>query len=331
MAATPPARVSQLASEAITPGPARPAMVSQDVVEVLLPYAAAPPATTGDAVALDGTSGEITTPYTEPLLTAFTAMIWVKPPAAFVQQYPRIFDSGQVYSAAGWGFGYNLDSSSNRFEAAVNTGTVTYAVDSDPLADLEGAWHLWLWTYDGTNLTLYRDGVQVAQSAKSGAIAAPAQAVMIGTDGAGAVTFANGTFAHATFWSGTVLTALEITDLCSNAQGTTEADYEAYVEGLSPTLYYPLQETTGTTAANGGSTGSGDDGTYGGGYTQGEVGPVTSQGPDAFVTQDVVEVLLQAGPAQPAFVSQDVVEVVAVPGYEPPSGGPTPSSFGYAG
>lgn len=76
-----------------------------------------------------------------------------------------------------------------------------------------------------------------------------------------------GRLAHVAFWPGTALTTAQMAQIADQAVLGSAADYQSFVENLDPTLYYPLAETSGTTAANLGTAGSGDAGTYSSGIT----------------------------------------------------------------
>lgn len=154
--------------------------------------------------------------------------------------------------------------------------TVSQAInDTVALSSLSGAWHLWVWTFTESSGQLYRDGALVGSSSGgSGAPLGPASGILFGgAGGAGA----QGSLAHCAFWETTVLTAAQVSALYANASSMTESAYESYVAGLSPTLYYPMQENTGSVATNKGTTGSTDNATYSGNYLLGMPGPIGGQ------------------------------------------------------
>jgi len=87
----------------------------------------------------------------------------------------------------------------------------------------------------------------------------------------------SGQLAHAAILFGTAVTSAQRTAIYQNGLSMTVANYEAYLQSLGFTNYWPLQETSGTTAANLGSAGSANNGTYTGTYTLGSSG-----GPPAY-------------------------------------------------
>lgn len=227
------------------------------------------------AVLLNGTSGGVTTPYGQPALATFSFLAWIKPISPAASTYGAVFSTSAFYSTAtGFALAYNVGAGTTGggFQFALNATSRVNAIDPATLASLAGVWQCYVGTYDGTTMTLYRNGASVATAANSGSCVASGTAAALGLNSAG--YYFDGTMGHTALFPGVVLTAAQAAALYDNTT-MTEVEYESYVEGLSPNLYYPLQDPTGTTATNSGSLGSSYDGTYTGGYTLLQQGPVT--------------------------------------------------------
>ena len=83
--------------------------------------------------------------------------------------------------------------------------------------------------------------------------------------GTGSVWF-SGPLAHVAIVTA-ALTPSQAAQLYSDGFNMLPGSYQAAVQALNPVLYYPLQETSGTTATNVGTSGSANNGTYEGGVT----------------------------------------------------------------
>lgn len=232
----------------------------------------------GQAVLFNGSTGYVQAPYVQPALATLSFMVWLYIPSTGVGgANPEVFGTASFYGTdAGCGLGYDLGpgTTPNGITFALNAGSRVGV--TDPVVPSEGAWYCYVATYDGTTAILYRNGSNVASAAASGSCIASTQDITLANSPSLAAGRAwGGMLAHVAFWPGVVLTAAEASDLYSLASTDTEAEYETYVESLSPALYYPLQDSS-TTALNKGTDGSADNGAYSGGYTQGEAGPVTT-------------------------------------------------------
>ena len=234
------------------------------------------------AVEFDGTSGHVETTYTPPGVTQLTEMVWVK-----ILAYPSnlgglvglgnsqelnlfVGSGGNIFLAYKGGY---------LFSNIVQVGTNN---DSLPI----GSWVCVVATVDvasGASLTIsdmtvYLNGVSsVANNyTNGGPPVAPINvdtpetvAVMYDT---GNLQYADAVIAKVALWN-SLLTTAQIADLYNNMSTMTNSEYDAYVQSLAPVTYYTLDEGSGTTAVNSGTGGSGDDGTYTGGYTLGQTGP----------------------------------------------------------
>ncbi|MHB8313030.1 MAG: LamG-like jellyroll fold domain-containing protein [Candidatus Dormibacteria bacterium] len=227
----------------------------------------------GFGVWFDGLVGQLLTPYSV-LASAGTVMFWVNPGRDLTQNNGPFWLDNSGNAAIQQLAGTPLN--------VVITQATTSANFSDTvtLSSLASAWHLFVLTFTSSSAQLYRDGTLVAsQTGLSGSPTGPAAPMAWGAGtvvGVGASGI-QGTMAHCAFWLTTVLTAAEISALYSNASSMTESAYESYVVSLAPTLYYPMQENTGTVATNKGSTGSTDNANYGGNYILGMPGPIGGQ------------------------------------------------------
>ena len=232
----------------------------------------------GQAVLFNGSTGYVQAPYVQPALATLSFMVWLYVPSSGIgESNPALFGTAGFFgTATGCGLGYNLGTSGNTnagVDFALNaTSGVTV---TDPTIPTTGVWYCYVCTYDGSTMTMYRQGSSVASAANSGSCVASTTDLLIATAPSRTNRYWGGELAHIAFWPGVVLTATNASDLFSNASTMTEAEYEAFVEGLSPALYYPLQDST-ITAVNKGTLGSADNGAYNGGYTQGVAGPVTT-------------------------------------------------------
>ena len=226
----------------------------------------------------------INSPYIAPAVATASFMLWVLPPSGYnLSSNPELFGTSSFYGTAGLGLGYALGAGGTTpggFNFAMNASAAYNATDPTTTPPA-GIWRLYVGTYDGTTMLLYANGAQVATTAATGSVVASTQGLAVGSSPSlAAGRFWNSQLAHAAYFPGVVLTATQASDLYSNASSMDEASYESYVVGLGPAIYYPMQEQSGASATNKGSTGSTDDGTYtdsgGGTFTLGETpGPIT--------------------------------------------------------
>ncbi len=226
----------------------------------------------------------MTSPYEAPAAAACSLMIWLHMPTAWSQPDPRfIYTTDPQSNSQGIAIGAGINLSNGPVQALITTATGGTTAINDPGGTNPdpGSWVLFVAVYNGSNFTLYRNGVSVVSTALAGGdvVAAAAQPFTVGGGTEAPNSQANAPMAHAAYWSGVALTATQVADLYSNALavGATEAAYEAFVESLAPTVYFPMQETSGTTATNHGSTGSVDNGTYTSVSLANQGGPVVGQ------------------------------------------------------
>lgn len=116
-----------------------------------------------------------------------------------------------------------------------------------------GAWQHFAWKRSGTANTWYRNGSSCATLTRG--TTASAELLWLARDRNGGGANFDGNIDHAAFWVGTALSDANIAAL---AAGTIA------VGSLSPTLFWPLEEGSGTTTAD--DAGS-NDGTFTGGVT----------------------------------------------------------------
>lgn len=230
-----------------------------------------------------GGSGYVATPVVQPSITAATYVAWIltgttQSEAGILsgRQNGNTLDGnltlcvGGFYDGKTGAIDWGLDSSGQAVsvwtDVTFNDGLLHCVVAT--MSGVSGA------TVAPAAFAIYVDGAaQAVSSATVGTVTFPiagTNSVGIGELGGSASWV--GQLAHAVILYGTVVTAARAQAIYENGLTMTVADYEAYLQSLAPTDYWPLQETTGTTAANLGSAGSADDGTYTGTYTLGAFG-----------------------------------------------------------
>lgn len=225
------------------------------------------PSAEGGVSVATNNSGSFSTGYSPASTALFSVMAWVL--SYNGGQNCRIIANQQAdTNPNGFEFGTNMNSADNSGMQIIvgnNTGGSFYRANDPNGGGSLGSWTCMVAVANGTDLLLYHNGVQVGSTAMTQEVIA-ANAITVG-EGWGGGNW-NGRLAHLAVWEGTALTPAQVADLTSLAgPGQTISAYIAYVESLSPTLYYPLQETSGSTATNEGSTGSANNGTWGGSFT----------------------------------------------------------------
>jgi len=228
----------------------------------------------GFGVLFDGFTAQLVTPYNVQV-TAGSVMFWANPLTDSTANPSVIWTANNgAYDAALLPGG----PISPQTQQATVSGSISDTVNFNTLT---ASWHLWVITFTAATLNLYRDGALVAsQSGLSGApTGAGAQMTFgFGVNGVGGGTGGiQAALAHCAFWDTTVLTPTEVAAIYANASSMTESAYESYIVGLAPTLYYPMQENTGTVATNKGTTGATNNANYGGNYILGMPGPIGGQ------------------------------------------------------
>lgn len=250
---------------------------------------AAGPGANGDA-AMDFGGGDIATGLSF-TATAWTVEFWFADSDTGGQE---IIDAG---SPTGASTGFEVGFWNNSANCILGTGTGWWQVS--PGVPLDGAWHHYAATYDGTTLTVYIDGA-VAGSGTNAYAPSTTTVTLANGNGRGAMS---GSLSQVAFYtaaltaarisahyalgrqsfaaSGTAQTpTLDLTAAAAvagasltafvNDDSTGGVDYSAIVLEDGAAAYWRLNEATGTTAAD--STGSGNAGTYTGGYTLNEMG-----------------------------------------------------------
>jgi Carbohydrate-binding module family 5/12 len=212
-------------------------------------------------VYLDGTAGQITTTnsFATSGLSDFSIECWV---------YFYSTGGGEIIESNSVKTGTPSTSSLGPGYAYGGSGSYTYLYNStteyvDALAPAISMWHHLVWTYptSGSLSQFYIDGVAHSVTA----LTAPSSYTgywRIGTGGflSGPV-YLHATLAHVAVYRGTVLTATQVANHYNAMTSTGPAAYASVVEGDSPTSYWKLDETSGTSAADSSSTGT-NTGTY---------------------------------------------------------------------
>ena len=171
-----------------------------------------PPSVNGDNAALfDGDSGQILSTY-KPGVTSTATMI------AFYQTTSNATIVMADTGALGGAQGLTLFMLAGNLSAQLGTSVVTNKQVQDPNDSNDGNWHMATVTYNGTNLVLYRDGVQVGTVAATGTMTS-AYDLRIGaltflTTGIG--NWWSGSLAQVS-WFQTTLTGTNITNLYNAA------------------------------------------------------------------------------------------------------------------
>jgi hypothetical protein len=126
---------------------------------------------TNKAVDLNGTSGRVDVPDVPALRLSSKVSIeaWVKPDTLTGSRW--IVNRGTLYYLY-------IDAGSTYFGVRAPGGTYPYAITTTVTA---GPWQHLVGTYDGANVILYRNGVNVAQTAAAGTIDAAAHALTLGS------------------------------------------------------------------------------------------------------------------------------------------------------
>jgi hypothetical protein len=123
----------------------------------------------------------------------------------------------------------------------------------------DGNWHHVVVTFSGTTATIYIDGV----SSISGSVATASYVAgywRVSSDqGGGNDNVANATVADVAIYNGTVLTSTQVIADYNAMNAGSQSAYQGTVSGNSPTYFWHLTETIGTTAVD--SAGS-NTGTY---------------------------------------------------------------------
>jgi signal peptidase I len=215
------------------------------------------------AVWLDGASGAIAANNAVTNPTTFTEQIWF---ATNTTSGGKLMGFGSSQTGASGNYDRHIWMlNSGQLAFGVYDGSATHAITSTAAYN-DSRWHLATATFSGTaGMTLYVDGVQVARDSTSKTAQNFTGYWRIGYDNLNnwpntpTSPFFMGAVAHAAVFP-TVLSASAVADQydaapwsCADAAGP---------QGAGAAVYLPLQETSGTTAANAGTAGAAANGTY---------------------------------------------------------------------
>jgi hypothetical protein len=238
---------------------------------------------------------KVEVPYLDALNPSgpFSVEFWAKPSmvvtdvfcmAASLNSDSAIAPSPNSNPRAGWLFYQRGSTNGTPNQWQFRLGNASSYLDNDAIRGgtvTTGTWHHIVGTYDGTNATLYVNGVQVASGAISGYQPNDARPFRIGTtcfDGAlGAVgTFAgnrgfDGWLEEVAFYG----SALSASDISAhyNAGKSNGATYPTLVLADHPLGYWRLGEPGNPPALNLGSLGANGDAEYVFGSHPGQPGP----------------------------------------------------------
>lgn len=213
---------------------------------------------------LDGVAGAISANNAVSNPTTFTEQLWF---ATSTTSGGKLMGFGSSSTGASGSYDRHIYMlNSGRLAFGVYDGS-TRAVTS-AAAYNDGAWHLATATFSGSaGMTLYVDGVQVARDATAKTAQSYSGYWRIGYDSLGGwpnaptSSFFMGAVAHAAVFP-TALSGAEIAAQYGAGPWTCAA--AAGPNGSAAAVNLPLAEAAGTTAANAGSTGATDNGTYAG-------------------------------------------------------------------
>ncbi len=217
------------------------------------------PSAKGTSVLFDGVSGQANTPITPAL------------PLELIGLVRRVSDPGEVilpiacYNAELAGAIYADVITSNLYGPAAGNG-----VEADNAYGLPaGVDTLWHWVdviLTATELSCQVDDNAPVTSAFTAA--APTSAIFFA--GLTAVGFFNCYLERWAIFSGKTISAQHRTNLYVNYEGGSAQGYDAIITDETPTAYYLMQETVGSGMLD--SSGNGNRGAYGGGFTLAQPG-----------------------------------------------------------
>jgi hypothetical protein len=225
------------------------------------------------AVGLSGSSS-VTTPWqTELNPNTFSAEIWVNP--AIATNFAYVMSSAQIGAPrSGWYLAQDTGATFNAGSAFVvrmfyENGTTPSVQLAAPAFLPVGSWYHLVLTYDGTNATLYENGIAVTNHTATYVANASGQfSVGVRSDNG---FYFPGEIAEVAMYTG-ALSAAKVA--AHYAAGTTApATYASTVQGDSPLLYWRFTEPADPVAANLGTLGSEDDGLYISNAKPGVAGP----------------------------------------------------------
>jgi len=175
------------------------------------------------------------------------------------------FDNAHTGTDADYCYGIILnEATAGEVSVALGIGTSNSIINSaaTPLVN-DGEWHQIVFTYDGANMCLYIDGTLNKTTAAATTPTSFSGYWRIGyaqNNFSGGYVIGTATMASA--WNGTVLTASQV---ANHYSAMFAGDYTTVVLADSPTYFYYLNETSGTTATD--HSGNSYNGTYQGTWT----------------------------------------------------------------
>lgn len=180
------------------------------------------------------------------------------------------------------GLGYSMSWSSSRFNFGVKAGG-SYSQFSSPSTYAINQWHHLVLVYDGSFINGYVDGTQVVHQAETGALSyGNTTYYCLGEycDGGFSSGWYSGLIDEYAVYSSALSTA-EILNHYNSGTYHNNPTYNVPYPGNAvladkPSLYWRLDEKTGTTAND--FSGNGNIGTYSGTYTMATTGLITNSG-----------------------------------------------------
>jgi hypothetical protein len=245
-------------------------------------------ATQRSAVTLDGSSGAIAATNAIANPTTFSVQIWF---STTTTSGGKLIGFGSSTTGASGNYDrhiYMLDGGQLSF--GVYDGSATHVVTSAGAYN-DGNWHLATATFSGTaGMTLYVDGAQVGRDSTSKTAQNFTGYWRIGYDSLGSWPSAP----TSAYFAGSVASAAVFPSVLSASEAAAQfgagpwtCSAAAGSNGAGAVQFYPLQETGGATAANGGTAGTAANGTYAAaGVTYNRPGPACGTNADAAVRLD---------------------------------------------
>jgi len=243
-------------------------------------YQLAGPFTGSTAVGFDGVSASVITPFNAGLNpNAFSVELWVNPASASTFAY--VAASAHLASPrSGWylaqdngnTFGHGKAYVVRMFYQNGTTPAITLWAPNGPA----GVWEHLVLTFDGTNATIYTNGVAAMTGIPTGFVGNVDTETSFGCRSDNAF-FWPGEEAEVAMYTG----ALSSTRIAAhyNAAINTPGSYVSTVQADAPVLYYRFPEASSVVAADIGSLGSSANGIYQYGTTPDQTGPRPPQYP----------------------------------------------------
>lgn len=225
-----------------------------------------------DSVFLTG--GYISCPTVGSAPTSLSLAIWFKINGAPTSNLYNFLAGQSNILGGGGGAGYalGLDASNNLYAVALATGNQVEVASGLTV----GVWYLAILVWDGTTLTGYVNtlGGSVASASHAASGTMGNWGFAMGACETNNIQFFNGSLAEGVLGAGSAWTSVEIAALQA---ATTQGAWNTAVTAVSPTQWYHLNETTGSSAAD--SSGGSHTGTYEATYTLGQAGPLPASAP----------------------------------------------------